>query len=276
MLPGLVAQPRAGASSSMREIVHALGLTSGLKVLLDAGDNASYDGSSQTWTDLSGGGYSFLRGTTSGAEGSDPTFNGTAGGRSANDYFSHDGGDLFTLNQAAPSWQSDMHQSGALFTMLFWNYVNNISSLAPTQNFVGAGDALSAASAASAISFTASGSSLRHLSFSVNNETTLVGGGASTLAVNNNAWNMIGVALDMAAGDITFQINGSSETISASFTSPSAVSSHTPLRLGALAADAYGAVSNGCRSSFAGIWSSVLTSTQRGNFWQATRGKFGL
>jgi hypothetical protein len=82
---------------TLMEILTEQALTTGLLFALDAGDSASYDGTSQVWSDTSGAGNHFNRGTTSGADATDPTFNGTAGGRSENEYFSHDGGDYFTL-----------------------------------------------------------------------------------------------------------------------------------------------------------------------------------
>lgn len=106
-----------GGGSSLISIITSLGLTSGLKVCLDAGDINSYNGTSQTWTDTSGEGNSYFRGTTSGAQGSDPTFVGTPGGLSSNDYFSFDGNDQFaeTTNQ---TWADGFGLDGALFSML--------------------------------------------------------------------------------------------------------------------------------------------------------------
>lgn len=255
--------------------IERLGLTTSLQVCLDAGDASSYDGTSQTWTDVSGNGNHFVRGTTSSTQSSDPTFNGTSGNQTGSEYFSHDGGDWFTLNQSAPSWQSSMHKSGAKYTVLMWQYVNNISSPKPTQNFTGFGDEISTSNAPSAVTFS-QGGTLYHLQFAVLNETALVGGVASALTVNNNAWNLIGVTWDINANEVRFQINDQSETSSVTFTSPSSTNSHVPLVIGAVASDGGVALSSGCRTAACAIWSRVLTDAERLSFYDATRVRFGL
>jgi hypothetical protein len=74
---------------------------------LDATIAASYGGSGETWANLAsvpGEGsaktaYDMNRGTSSGSEGSDPTFTGSAGDYGA--YWSMDGGDQFSLASGA-------------------------------------------------------------------------------------------------------------------------------------------------------------------------------
>ena len=75
---------------------------------LDATLSSSYDGSSQTWSNIitspadgaSQSDYNFTRGATTGASTDDPTFVGTANDPAA--YFSFDGGDYF-LNSGTSS-----------------------------------------------------------------------------------------------------------------------------------------------------------------------------
>ena len=91
---------------------------------LDAGLSASYGGSGQTWANIvtapaDGSGqtaYDFYRGATSGSEGSDPTFNGSAGANSANEYFSFDGGDYLTLAGSNTTFLNNLHKENAAFT----------------------------------------------------------------------------------------------------------------------------------------------------------------
>lgn len=78
----------AGGGTSLINTLSNLGLLTNLKLCLDAGDLNSYDGSSQTWKDLSGNGTDFYRGATSGSEASDPTFNPVGNGGTYQDYFS--------------------------------------------------------------------------------------------------------------------------------------------------------------------------------------------
>ena len=91
---------------------------------LDAGLSASYSGSGQTWANIvtapaDGSGqtaYDFYRGATNGSEGSDPTFNGSAGANSANEYFSFDGGDYLTLVGSNTTFLNSLHKENAVFT----------------------------------------------------------------------------------------------------------------------------------------------------------------
>jgi hypothetical protein len=103
-----------------------LGQRDNLKLCFDAGDASSYDGSSQTWLDTSGNGYDFFRGTTSGAAANDPTFNGSAGGLSVNDYFSFDGADVFQYDSANETWMQNLHKDNAIFAGLVWVYLGSV------------------------------------------------------------------------------------------------------------------------------------------------------
>lgn len=109
----------AFSRSSMAQSIIKCGLTTNLKLALDAGDAGSYT-SGQSWLDLTPGGYDFFRGTTSGSNASDPTFNGTVGNRSSSEYWSFDGGDFFTYDSANEAWMNNLHKNNALFSMAAW------------------------------------------------------------------------------------------------------------------------------------------------------------
>ena len=123
MIPG---QKRrfTGMSYGHTELITTIrrcGLTTGLKLCLDKGDANSY-ASGQSWLDVSGNGYDFFLGATGGAEASDPTSNGTAGGRSPEEYWSFDGVQFFRLASANPTWVNNFHKDNAKFTLAV-NYV---------------------------------------------------------------------------------------------------------------------------------------------------------
>jgi hypothetical protein len=103
-------------------IISFLNLDSGLNLCLDAGDEGSYPGSGQTWVDTSGEGNDFILGSTASTDSSDPTFNGSAGGLSAAEYWTFDGSnDLFQEASGSMNlgnWQAD----GAKYTLLFVFY----------------------------------------------------------------------------------------------------------------------------------------------------------
>src|SRR5690349_1915490 len=112
-------------------VIQQLGLTTGLKLCLDAGDSASVAvGSQAKWLDVAGNGYDFYRGSSAAGDAAEPTFNGTPGNLSASEYFSSDGGDNFTYDSANESWMDNLHKDGAKFTICCWiwpiNGANNI------------------------------------------------------------------------------------------------------------------------------------------------------
>jgi len=101
------------------DAITTAGLTSGLQLALDAGDTNSYSGSGQSWLDTSGNGYDFFRGITGGANSDDPTFNGTSGGISINEYWSFDGDDFFIYDSANETWMNNLHKNNAQWSWLF-------------------------------------------------------------------------------------------------------------------------------------------------------------
>jgi hypothetical protein len=105
------------ARGDLKTMITALGLSANLVCCLDAISLASYDGTSQTWVDVSGLGNSFFRGATSAVEASDPAFVGVAGGLNPNTYFQGDGGDYFTP-VGVPTFGANWHQAGAKFTVM--------------------------------------------------------------------------------------------------------------------------------------------------------------
>jgi hypothetical protein len=115
MIPGICPPPSSLCRLSAKEALRQLGITA--QLVLDAGDGASYDGSSQTWTDVSGSGNHFYRGSSSGADATDPTFAGTAGLVSDGEHFSFDGGDYFSP-AGAPTFDDALHHDNALFTIM--------------------------------------------------------------------------------------------------------------------------------------------------------------
>lgn len=117
----------AGSALATKTEKHLLGiitqanLLTGLKLALDAGDANSYSGSGQDWFDRSGLGNHFFRGATSGAEASDPTFNGSAGGLADTVYWSFDSGDFFTEANASMDL-GDARADGARYTIMIVFY----------------------------------------------------------------------------------------------------------------------------------------------------------
>lgn len=195
-------------------VINRLGLP-GLKLCLDAGDIASYAGSGQVWADTSGNGHDFNRGATSAAEGSDPTFNGVAGALSANEFWSVDGGDYFTLAAANPSWVQNIHRDNAKFWIAAWAQIvddNSNNALCGT------------------LSNTLTGNTGFHFGPYLTDQLALrvQNAGASALnlqvggLVSNGVLSFIAVSNDEAADSCIIQLNGTQGTHSGAYSSPSA------------------------------------------------------
>lgn len=104
---------RVVAYENLYNVIATAGLTTNLKLVLDAGDVDSYPGNGQKWLDRSGGGYDFFLGADGSATGTDPAFVGNAGNQSGNEYFNHDGGDYFTYDSANETWMNALGKAGS-------------------------------------------------------------------------------------------------------------------------------------------------------------------
>lgn len=108
---------------TLYNILSDLGLLTSLVLCLDASDPASYPGTGQVWSDVSGQGNHYLFGATSGAEASDPTF--VSSGMQS--YMSLDGGDYF-IPSAAVTFDDDWHKNNGVLTMGWVYQVPNANS----------------------------------------------------------------------------------------------------------------------------------------------------
>ena len=267
-LPGM-ARPTAGIGSANLAIDAArkLGFLSSLKLCLDAADAASYPGGTeQAWSDRSGGGYHFNRGSGSGSDAADPTFNGAAGDLGA--YWSFDGGDWFTLGQANPAWLNSLHKDNAAWWVLAGLYpvvgggAKSIFGTAVSASDVGVSLQYSAAGAAALIVFNGSGSVARQ-----NNLGTLA----------DQQWHVLGYSFDEtvgSGGDIRF-INGAVAAGDSTVASPSAANATHTAQIGARNGSV--PIASGSRLAFflAGE-GEALTAQQMLAFHEATRGRFGI
>jgi len=187
-----------------------LGLTS--VVCLDAGDLASYNGTSQQWTDTSGAGNHFNLGTTTGVDVTDPTFAGVAGAKTGNEYFSCDGGDFWTP-AGAPTFDDTWHRDGGVFTIAT---VHWCASLAATACFFG-----------NANSGTAEGLRLTralttgNITLSMQNGTASQNFNAPTGAVLN-AWNYVAISVSENAGASggNLLVNATAQAFNPNLTTP--------------------------------------------------------
>lgn len=114
--------PFAGGrpDKSLKNLVRNAGLLANAELILDPGDRNSWPGSGTTWFDVSGNGVHFKLGSTASPVASGPTFVGTVGARSDNEYWnSPSGGVGFSLNAGTnPAFFETMHKSGFNFSIV--------------------------------------------------------------------------------------------------------------------------------------------------------------
>lgn len=263
---------RAGGSGARGDLlyyVRRLGLSTNCKLILDAGDSASYS-SGQSWLDRSGNGYDFFLGTTSGAEGSDPTFNGTAGQRTASEYFSTDGGDRFRYDTTNETWMQNIHKNNAIFSIVAWVYTPN---LAANSGIFG-----NVQNAAAEVGFTLFLDSSERLNFAISNGAGSSLSFISTAALNISAWNMISIGLNesIGANGGLASINATQETFTSTYTSPSASSATNTTEILATGLGIIPAAS-GTRIGMLTAWEGrMLTASEIQTLHYATRPRYGV
>lgn len=247
---------------SLATIISNLGLTSGLKLCLDAGDSASYT-SGQSWLDTSGNGYDFFRGATGSATTDDPTFNGTPGALTASEYWSFDGDDFFTYDSTNEAWMNNIHKDGATFTIVVWAYLGAANS----QGLVGTG-----VSGGGKTGFYFSSSSGGLLSFVVATGAGVALNQTGPALVGTGQWVMftLSVAENGGATAGFFGQNNSFSTFNPAYTAPSAAAATDTFGIGRRGATE-GILSAGGRVAMVAIWEGVtLTQAQVLSIYNAT------
>jgi len=266
-MTGVSHQALIGGSrkGTMIEAINGLGLQSGLKLCLDAGDAASYT-SGQSWLDRSGNGYDFFRGTTSASQATDPTFNGTAGGQSASEYWSFDGGDYFTYDSSNEAWMDNMNKNNAIFSWATWVYITGAlpvtvgATYTPTLSR-GCWDIV--INAAPILRFNVYNASDRALIMD------------STAAVPLNAWVFLALTLNEAAGTATMQINGTQEAKTSTYSSPLANGSDLAMKIGAEGDGTFPLASGSRLHSFMAWEGTALSAGQILSLYDSTKVRFG-
>ncbi len=270
---GVIGSASPSADLSLIGIITDLGLTTNLKLCLDAGDANSYDPGVQTakWLDTSGNGYDFYRGTSTGGDGAEPTFNGSAGGLSSSEYWSFDGGDYFSYDTTNEAWMENLHKDNAALSFFVAVYPQTVSSshrlFSTHVSDVLIGVDFSVANVSGAkFRFRVGNGSSNPLSIST----------SGTISTAN--WNILQGSINEAtgAGGAILKIgSATAESFSSTYSSPSS---------GASAGSSIGAAPDGTRPLTASsrlaclaIWEgTALTSTNLTDLYDAIKGRFGL
>lgn len=261
------------APTKLVDIITSLGSNANLRVCLDAGDSNSYASGAQ-WLDVSGQGSNFYLGNTSGSDAHDPTFHGTPGNLSVNEYFSLDGGDDFTLVPATPAWLNAFHHVGGKFTLLAWVFVPTITSPG-TQFFGGLGNVNSTVQGAG-IAFSSSISVSYGIGIDIEDNIANVYSKAAVALCTPNTWNLMAVALDMTAGTVDFQVNGTNEPYTSQTIAPTRTDpAESQLQIATNGGD-FEPDSAGTRWGELAIWDRALSAAELAALWTATRVRWGV
>lgn len=258
MLPGSIppSQPVIYRPDLMSQLAQ-LGLSGNLEFALDAGEAGS--NASNRWKDLSANIQDFYQGSSASTlDSATPGFNGTAGNRSKNEYWSFDGGDNFQCVAGLPAFADNFHKDSAAWTFATWYWP--VTSTAQ-QSLISTA-AVATSSLERGIDFVqdvTSANNVPKLWVGNNSARTSF---ASTLSPVMGAWNFVALSVDEANGNYRFQVNESGETRAlGGYTSPSASSAEGFLYL----CDSDGGGTNlasGSRMAIAMCWSTPLSSAQ--------------
>lgn len=242
----------ASKHNSLSTLITQAGLGTNLQLCLDAGDSVSYT-SGQSWLDRSGNGYDFFRGATSSATIDDPTFNGTVGKLSSNEYWSVDGGDYFTYDSTNETWMENIHKDSALYTIAL---VFQLGDLSASQYLMGT------ANNSSGIGFALSATTAGTLTFSTVNAS---GGGffTSNTSLSANTWYCYIISVDEAAGagGSNKILNGTASTFDATYTSPSASAASGTMKICGRPAASFSMTNLG-RMAQVAAWSRSLSQAE--------------
>lgn len=279
-MPTLI-NPYAFPPGTMLAAIQRLGLTSGLKLCLDAGDIDSYSGSGQKWLDTSGNGYDFFRGTDGTSQSSDPTFNGTAGAQTSSEYWSFDGGDYFAYDSANETWMNNLHKNNAIFSGFYWFYLGELPSDGDDDDFRLWSTNNSTASPSTVGARMVLDAPSDRPGIGVNNgsETILITPIASVGTLAKNAWQCVGLSYTESTGAGTILLNGSTGTGSpGGYSSPSSSSADGVFTIGSAPdGEATTRLPNGSRLGVFCMWEGVaISEAQLTSLYNATRVRFGV
>ncbi|MGE8942706.1 hypothetical protein ACO2I3_12395 [Leptospira interrogans] len=274
MMPGtFIPQGFMGAGdgidpNSFIGILTNLGLTSGLKICLDAGDINSYNPgiNSQVLYDTSGNDHHFYLGQNESISnppfGNDPVYYGTPGGLSAGEYFAREGisGPMLRLAQSNPAWLNTFHKNGAVFTIVSWWWKGSGGALAAFGNSgaAGTGTGFSAGTSGGTHRFRVLNNSVEALEH-VGHSQTAGRWMMESIAINENG----------GAGACSVGLNKSHTTFNGNYTSPATGDASYTFEIGARG-NAANPIDTNSRFALFAVWDGVkLTTSQLDDIYDA-------
>lgn len=266
-------QPR----TDLYTVIRRLGQGSNLQFCLDAGHELSLPAASSKWLDLSPNGYDFFRGQTASGEGSDPSINGIAGGRSSAEYLSWAANQGCKYDTTIETWMNNLHKAAAKFSFCGWysfGAVNGLQALFGT---------LASQGGSSPAGIMVQINGIGQFGFVAQRS----GGTASflidsSLVASPGVWSFCAGTVNEAGGaNASFlQLSGGLQTFNAAFSSPSSTAAPS-MSIGAtggnVSAGVYWPLLSGAKVACLAMWESrVLGPAELEAIYQSTRSRFGV
>ena len=274
----------AGGKLTLLGAISNAGLLANAKLILDAGDSLSYDGTAQSWLDRSGGGYDFFRGTTSGAEAADPTFNGVSGGLSKNEFWSGTATTrCFRYDSANEAWMTNLHKTGAKWSVLAWVYV---AAVAPS-GIMWMGTMGNSNNTGVRLSMGVGAQRDQRVQVKKTGDVDVMTGRVGDTLLSYPAWHLVGLTVDAPAGagggffylDGAYNQVSAANTWDATYTAPDTGAAAGTMEIGDDGSGAAGGfgISADTRIATMAVWEGgVITKAQMDDVWNLTRGRFEL
>lgn len=239
-----------------------------LQFCLDAADRASWPGSGTKWLDVSGNGTDFFLGSDGSTAANMPTFFGTVGGLSGNDYWSFDGGDFFRYDTTNEAWMASLNQAGAS-ALFLWG----ARAASAPQRVVG-----NHGGSTNGVVVSMSASTPDVGIFVRNNNVAQTAISQTQRVVNNGPWTIAALCIreGVTNGSFTFCNGALGAPLSVTYNSPAGSASFTTEI--AAGGNGFGPFPSGSRLNFVAAWSgsALPTAQQIAQVYDRISGRFAF
>jgi hypothetical protein len=267
-LPFLGEKSKSVPGSGFVKTIRTAGLDTNLVCCLDAGAQDSYDGTSQTWYDQTENGNNFYLGDDSGVQGTDVSFQGTAGAESSNEYFVSNSGRRLTEVKASSVFDS-FHKDGAQFTMAFVAYCTGDSAFSLFGN-----SATQTVAVTGVHLYVPNNATYQHLNLSVfNGSTRIVEVTSANQFVAVNTWQLLVYSYNETTGQGHWRNGNNTETFSVSYSSPSSGAPEARAQLFA-GGNGQGGSNDGSRLAGFFAWDRSLSISETQTLYNSLLGRY--
>ena len=271
MLTAFSPAPPYVVPTTMIDVIKHLGLQSGLQIVYDAGDADSWTGDVEEWTDVSGTATHAINGDSSGDTAYNFNFSGVIGRQSSNEFLERDAAGS-NLRIPRASWMNALHKDGAALTIVQWARSSDGRGCG-TIEFMDL-DGVWGGPAYPGVLFGLAnglgGTTLGTIIFdAVRGDGTIAARIETTLSPTFGPWQFSAFSFNEATGAWVAQLNGSEETGTTTYTTPSSSNGTSDAIIRRSTTGEYK------QNSFM-LWTRALSSAELTALYNATKAKFGL